>query len=77
MFEVTESKLSWNTILCMLRNTVVSSYCVFIIIRQLKSLKFQSKENYFQTNAAGFVNVFSGEKRENIKDLSKIRFASY
>ena len=50
---------------------------MIIIIRQLKSLKFQSKENYFQTNAAGFVNVFSGERRENIKDLSKIRFASY
>ena len=50
---------------------------MIIIIRQLKSLKFQSKENYFQTHAAGFVKVFSGERRESIKDLSKIRFASY
>ena len=52
----------------------VSSYCVLIIIQQLKSLKFQSKENYFQTHAAGFVRlsylVDKGEK------VSK-RFTSY
>ena len=50
------------------------SYCVLIIIQQLKSLKFQSKENYFQTHAAGFVRlsylVDKGEK------VSK-RFTSY
>ena len=57
--------------LCMSRNTVVSSYCVLIIVRQLKSLKFSNKENYFQTHAAGllFVNLFSGERRESITDI--------
>ena len=35
----------------------MSSYCVLIIIQQLKSLKFHSKENYFQTHAAGFVRL--------------------
>ena len=58
----------------MSRNTVVSNYCLLIIIRQLKSLKFQNKENHFQTHAAGFVRspclVQKGEK------VSK-RFASY
>ena len=35
----------------------MSSYFVLIIIQQLKSLKFQSKENYFQTHAAGFFRL--------------------
>ena len=52
----------------------MSSYCVLIIIQQLKSLKFQSEENYFETHAAGFVRlpdlVEKGEK------VSK-RFTSY
>ena len=57
--------------LCMPKNTIVSSYCVLIIIRQLKSLKLQNKENYFQTHAAGllFVNLFSGERPESIKEI--------
>ena len=38
----------------MSRNTVVSMYCVLIIIRKLK---FQGKENYFQTHAAGFARL--------------------
>ena len=45
-----------------------------MIIRQLKSLKFLNKENYFQTHAADFVRlpylVENGEK------VSK-RFTSY
>ena len=44
----------------MSRNTVVSSYCVLIIIRQLKSSKFYNKlikENYFKTHAAGFIRL--------------------
>ena len=28
-----------------------------MIVWQLKSLKFQSKKNYFQTHAAGFVHL--------------------
>ena len=52
----------------------MSSYRVLIIIQQLISLKFQNKENYFQTHAAGFVClpylVGKGEK------VSK-RFTSY
>ena len=54
-----------------MRNTIVSSYCLLIIIRQLKSLKFENKENYFQTRAAGLllVNLFRGERRESIKDI--------
>ena len=39
----------------MSRNAVVVSYCVLIIIRQLKSLKFRDKENYFETLAAAFI----------------------
>ena len=39
----------------MSRNIVVGSYYVLIIIRQLKSLKFQSEENCFQTHAAIFI----------------------
>ena len=35
----------------------MSSYCVLIIIGELMSLKFQGKENYFQTHAAGFVRL--------------------
>ena len=41
----------------MSRNTVVSSYCVFMIIRQLKSLKFCDKEKYFQKHAASFIRL--------------------
>ena len=43
----------------MLRNTVVSSYCVLIIIRQLKSLKFYIKEIIFKhmQHAAGFIRL--------------------
>ena len=54
-----------------LRIYLLSSYYVPIIIRQLKSLKFQNKENYFQTRAAGllFANLFSGERRESIKEI--------
>ena len=52
----------------------MSSYYVLIIIRQLESSKFQSKENYFQTHAADFVCLpYLVEKGEN---LSK-RFTSY
>ena len=59
---------------CVWRNTVVSSYCVLIIIEQLKSLKFQSKVNYFETHAAGFVRLpYIVEKG---KKVSK-RFTSY
>ena len=39
----------------MLRNTVLSSCRVLIVIWQLKSLKFQSKKNYFRTHPATFV----------------------
>ena len=47
------------------RNTVVSSYCVLIIILQLKSLKF--KKNYFQTHAAGFIRLpYLVEKDEKV-----------
>ena len=54
--------------------TVVSSYCVLIIIQQLKSLKFQTKENYFQTPAAGFVPLpYLVEKGEKVPK----RFKSY
>ena len=46
---------------------VASSYCVLIIIQQLKSLKFQSKENYFQTHAAGIVCLlYLVEKGERV-----------
>ena len=42
----------------MSRNTVVSSYCVLIIIRQLKSFYNKLiKENYFKTHAAGFIRL--------------------
>ena len=55
----------------MFRNTVVSSYCVLITIRQLKSLKFENKENYFQTNAAGFVRLpYLVEKGQNVSMTS-------
>ena len=58
----------------MSRNTVVTSYYVPTIIRQLKSLKFQSKENYFQTHAAGFVrSPYLVEKDEKVSK----RFTSY
>ena len=47
---------------------------VLIIIRQLKSLKCQSKENYFQTHAAGFVRLsYFVEKDEKVSK----RFTSY
>ena len=42
----------------MSRNTAVSSHCVLIMIRLLKSLKFQSKENYFQTRSFFFFHRF-------------------
>ena len=55
----------------MFRNTVVSSYCVLITIRQLKSLKLENKENYFQTNAAGFVRLpYLVEKGQNVSMTS-------
>ena len=58
----------------MSRKTVVSSYCVLMIIRQLKSLKFQSKENHFQTDASGFVRLLHlVEKGEKVSK----RFKSY
>ena len=58
----------------MCRNTVVSSYCVLIIIQQLKSLKFQTKENYFQTHAAGFFRLpYLVEKGEKVSK----KFKSY
>ena len=49
----------------------MSSCCVLIIIRQLKSLKLKKKDNYFQTHAAGllFVNLFSGERRESLNEI--------
>ena len=51
----------------MSRNTVVSSYCVLIIIRQLKSLQFENKENYFLIHAAGFVRLpYLVEKSEKV-----------
>ena len=70
MFEVTEGKLSLllNTVLCMLRNTVVNNYCVLIIIIcQLKLVKFQNKKNYFQKHAAGFVcSTYSVKKDQKV-----------
>ena len=45
---------------------------VLIIIQQLKSLKFQSKENYFQTHACSWYcsfTLFSRERPENIKKI--------
>ena len=52
----------------------MSSYCVLIIIQQLRSLKFQSKEDYFQTHAAGFVRLpYLVEKGEKVSK----RFTSY
>ena len=51
----------------MSRETFVSSYCVVKNIRQLKSLKFKSKENYFQTHAAGFIGLpYLLEKGEKV-----------
>ena len=58
----------------MSRNTVVSSSCVLTIIQQLKSLKFQSKENCFETHAAGFVCLPYIVEKD--KKVSK-RFPSY
>ena len=58
----------------MSRNTVVSSSCVLTIIQQLKSLKFQSKENCFETHAAGFVRLPYIVEKD--KKVSK-RFPSY
>ena len=53
----------------MLRNTVVSDYCVLIIIRLLKSLKFQDKENYFQIHIAGFIRLpYSQEKTKKLSN---------
>ena len=52
----------------------MSSYCVLRIIQQLKSLKLQSKENYFQTHAAGIVRLpYLVEKGERVSK----RFTSY
>ena len=60
--------------LCMSRNTVLSSYYVFIIIRQLKSLRYQNKKDYFQTHAAGFIRLpYLVEKGEKVSK----RFTSY
>ena len=45
-----------------------------MIIRQLKLLKFQRKENHFQTHAAGFVRLlYLVEKGEKVSK----RFTSY
>ena len=58
----------------MSRNTAVISYCVPIIIRQLKLLNFQREENYFQRYAAGFVRLpYLVEKDEKVSK----RFTSY
>ena len=58
----------------MLRNTAGSGYCVLIIIRQLKSLKFQDKENCFQTHIAGFIQLpHSQEKNEKLSKKSTSR----
>ena len=73
-FEVTESKLSLllKHMLCISRNTVMSSYCVYL--QSLKSLKFENKENYFQTYAAGFVcSPYLVEKEQKVSS----RFTSY
>ena len=60
--------------LCMSRNTVLSSYYVFIIIRQLKSLRYQNKKDCFQTHAAGFIRLpYLVEKGEKVSK----RFTSY
>ena len=55
----------------MSRNTVLSSYCVLISIRQLKSLKFYNKENYFQIHAYGFIRLpyLLEEGREITKEI--------
>ena len=58
----------------MARNSVVSSYRILIIIRQLNSLKFQHKEI---SNTCIFKHIqlvlfvytlFTGERRESIKE---------
>ena len=49
----------------MSRNTVVSSYCVLIIIPQLKPLKFQSKENCFQTHVWWLRGAIAKFKNKN------------
>ena len=42
---------------------------VLIMIRQLKSLKFENKKNYFPTHAAGFVRLpYLGEKGEKVSN---------
>ena len=47
---------------------------MLITIQQLESLKFQSKENYFQTHAAGIVRLpYLVEKGERVSK----RFTSY
>ena len=52
----------------------MSSYCGLIIIQQLKKLKFQSKDNFFQTHAAGIVRLpYLVEKGERVSK----RFTSY
>ena len=45
----------------------MSSQGVFIVVRQLKLLKFQDKRNYFQTHAAGFIRLpYLLEKDEKV-----------
>ena len=58
----------------MARNAVVSSYCILIIIRQLKSLKFQHKEisntcifKHMQL-ILFFYTLCNGERRESVKE---------
>lgn len=39
-----------------------------LVIRQLKSLKFKDKDNYFQKHAAGFIRLsYSLQKRKKLK----------
>ena len=55
----------------MLINTVVISYCVRIIISKLKPLKFQHKDNYFQTDAGGFICLHWIMQRGEKEKVSK------
>ena len=50
-FEVTESKL---TLCYACRETQLR---IIKVIQQLKSLKLEKKENFFQTHAAGFIRL--------------------
>ena len=84
-FERAESELS----LLLKKNimhgesSVVSSYCILIIIRQLMSLKFQHKEIsntciFKHMQLILFVyTLFNGEKRESIKEKVLLKCSEF